>query len=53
MRERERVGTGRRWRASATSASSKVKGEQIVLFNCLDLHHKAPDSGELQCKHRT
>jgi len=26
------------------------EGEQIVLFNCLDLYHKSPDSGELQYK---
>jgi len=26
---------------------------QILFFNCLDLRHKLPDSGELQCKSET
>ena len=28
------------------------EGGQIVLFKCLDVYHKSPDSGERQCKSR-
>jgi len=28
----------------------KVIGERIVFFNCLDVYHKSPDSGERQFK---
>ena len=30
-----------------------AKGEEIVMFNCLDLYHKSPSSDERQCKSRT
>jgi len=32
------------------SRYSCANGEQIVLFSCLHLYHRTPDSGERQCK---
>ena len=37
-------------RLADVALSQPSKGEQVVCFNCLDLHHKHPDSGERQKK---
>ena len=31
----------------------QVPTHQTASFNCLDLYHKSPDSGEPQCKSRS
>ena len=35
------------------SSHTPSEGVQIILFNCFDLYHKSPDSGERQQKSRT
>ena len=30
-----------------------LKWDEIAFFNCLDLYHRSPDSGERQYKSRT
>ena len=35
------------------SGEEKRKKEQILLFNCLDLYHKSPDSGQRRYRSRT
>jgi len=39
-------------REQAWFVSHGTFDHQIVLFNCLDVYHKSPDSGERQCKSR-
>ena len=39
-----------RRRAADRSRAAPPAAPQIVCFNCLDLYHKTPISGELQCK---
>jgi len=36
--------------SAVPSSNQPSEGEQIVLFNFLDLYHKSPDAGELQYK---
>ena len=41
---------GQVWDTLIHTIHQPSEWDQIVVFNCLDLYHKSPDSGELQYK---